>query len=137
MSWLRDLYGAPQLGSEAAKKSAMEREQKKSKDNHTPLDMSKLRSKHDKSITPEQKRFFKKYNQEYEQFLAEKKRKIENEKKRAEEEEKKKKEEAEKRKKEEENQVGGGQGKQKQKLGQPRRKATTELHPETKMGGAK
>ncbi len=121
-AWIRDLYGAP--APEVSQSS-----EKKKPLNHTPLDRT--------SGEFRQKQFFKKYQQEYDQFLAQKKRKIEQQKKQAEDEEKRKKDEEKKQRSESNDGAGAGQGKQKQRLGQPRRKATTELHPETKMGGAK
>jgi hypothetical protein len=127
-AWARELYGLPP--------EPIVSTEKKDDKNHTPLDMNKAGSK-DKTVTPEQRKFFKKYQDEYEQFLDQKKKQAEDKKKQEEEEERKRKEEAQKKKEEEQNQDSGGQGKQKQKLGQPRRKATTEQHPETKAGGAK
>lgn len=130
-TWVRELYGVREpIGGDG------KQEQEQSKDkNNTPLDMNKVGSK-DKPTTPQQKHFFKKYQDEYVQFLEQKKKQTQDKKKQEEDEERKKKEEEKKRHEEEQNQ-GGGQGKQKQKLGQPRRKATTEQHPETKAGGAK
>jgi hypothetical protein len=127
-AWTRELYGLPRepmVGNNETKDSK----------NHSPLDMNKVGSK-DKNVTPVQRKFFKKYQDEYVQFLDQKKKQAEDKKKQEEEDERKKKEEQQKKQQEEQNQ-GGGQGKQKQKLGQPRRKATTEQHPETKAGGAK
>ena len=126
-AWTRELYGLPPEPIVSA--------EKKDGKNHSPLDMNKVGSK-DKTVTPEQRKFFKKYQDEYTQFLDQKKKQAEDRKKQEEEDERKKKEEQQKKQQEEQNQ-GGGQGKQKQKLGQPRRKATTEQHPETKAGGAK
>ena len=137
-AWVKDLYGLPQTYSKDAGGKAFEQGKSGKDKSHTPLDTKKLEGKYNsQDTTPQQKQFFKKYQQEYEQFLQEKRKKEENEKRKLEEEEKRKKEEIEKRRREEESQTGAGQGKQKQKLGQPRRKATTELHPETKAGGAK
>lgn len=127
-TWISDLYGAP-------RQKDLGENQKNN--NHTPLDKNKLDSKHSQEITPAHRKFFKKYQQEYEQFLDQKKKKAEQQKKQEEDDQKKRKEEEQKRRQQEENQIGGGEGKQKQKLGQPRRKATTEQHPETKAGGAK
>ena len=130
-TWVRELYG---VREPIAGDGKQEQEQKKDK-NNTPLDMNKVGSK-DKPITPQQKQFFKKYQDEYVQFLEQKQKQAQDKKKQEEDEERKKKEE-EKKRHEEEQKTEGGQGKQKQKLGQPRRKATTEQHPETKAGGAK
>jgi len=127
-AWTRELYGLPPVPIGDNKET-------KDSKNHSPLDMNKLGSR-DKMVTPEQRKFFKKYQDEYVQFLDQKKKQAEDKKKQEEEDERKKKEEQQKKQQEEQNQ-GGGQGKQKQKLGQPRRKATTEQHPETKAGGAK
>lgn len=131
-TWVRELYGIPEPLAQGNKH---ESEQKKDAKNNTPLDMKKLGSK---TATPDQQRFFKNYQEEYEQFLNEKTQKAQNQKRQEEEQEQKRKEQEEKKRQEE--QQGGDQeahGKQKQQLGQPRRKATTEQHPETKMGGAK
>ena len=127
-AWTRELYGLPPEPVSGGKET-------KDSKNHSPLDMNKVGSK-DKNVTPEQRKFFKKYQDEYVQFLDQKKKQAEDKKKQEEEDERKKKEEQQKKQQEEQNQ-GGGQGKQKQKLGQLRRKATTEQHPETKAGGAK
>ncbi len=127
-AWTRELYGLPREPMGGNKES-------KDSKNHSPLDMNKVGSK-DKNVSPEQRKFFKKYQDEYTQFLDQKKKQVEDKKKQEEEDERKKKEEQQMKQQEEQNQ-GGGQGKQKQKLGQPRRKATTEQHPETKAGGAK
>ncbi len=127
-AWTRELYGLPPEPVSGGKET-------KDSKNHSPLDMNKVGSK-DKNVTPEHRKFFKKYQDEYTQFLDQKKKQAEDKKKQEEEDERKKKEEQQKKQQEEQNQ-GGGQGKQKQKLGQPRRKATTEQHPETKAGGAK
>lgn len=127
--WVRELYGISP--SEQADKAKDEKEKKP--DNHTPLDASRLPGQ---DVSPTHQHFFKKYKEEYEQFLSQKKQ--ENQKtKREEEEEEKRKKEEERRKKEEESQQEEVHGKPKYKLGQPKRKATTEMHPETKMGGAK
>lgn len=130
-AWVGELYGVP---TPIAGNSA-EAKEKSGTSNHTPLDMKKMGGK-DAPTNPQHAQYFKKYREEYEQFLNEKKKKAENQKRQEEEDEKKKKEEEQKRAQESQQQ-DGGQGKQKQKLGQPRRKATTEQHPETKMGGAK
>lgn len=127
-AWTRELYGLP-------REPMVENKEAKEGKNHTPLDMQKAGSK-DKSVSPQHKQFFKKYQDEYVQFLEQKKKQEQDKKKQEEEQERKKKEEQQKKQQEEQNQ-SGGQGKQKQKLGQPRRKATTEQHPETKAGGAK
>jgi len=131
-SWVRELYGIPEPKLHDDKSKP---EQNKDNKNNTPLDMNKVGSK---SATPDQQRFFKNYQEEYEQFLNDKTQKAQNQKRQEEEQEQKRKEQEEKKRQEE--QQGGDQeahGKQKQQLGQPRRKATTEQHPETKMGGAK
>lgn len=130
-AWVRQLYGVPEPVGGGSDKDQMEK--LKNKSNHTPLDKSKVGSK---EITPDQRRFFKKYQVEYEQFLDQKKKQAQDKKRQEEDEERRKMEEEKKRREQEEGQ-GEAQGKQKQKLGQPRRKATTELHPETKAGGAK
>ncbi len=126
-AWTRELYGLPP--------EPIVSSEKKDGKNHTPLDMNKAGSK-DNTITPEHRKHFKKYQDEYTQFVDQKKKQAQDKKKQEEEDERKRKEEQQKKQQEEQNQ-SGGQGKQKQKLGQPRRKATTEQHPETKAGGAK
>lgn len=126
-TWVRELYGL-------SEPVANTKEAEKKKDGHTPLDMKKVGSK---AVTPDQRRFFKQYQEEYEQFLNQKKKQEQEKKQREEEDEKRKKEEMKKRQEQEDGGSANPQGKQKQKLGQPRRKATTELHPETKAGGAK
>lgn len=129
-SWVRELYGVKEETGDKSKESKDKKES-----DHTPLDMKKFESK-DGQSAPQHKQFFKKYQDEYEQFLSQKKKQEQDKKKQEEDEERKKKEEVQK-KREEESQQSEVHGKPKAKLGQPRRKATTEQHPETKMGGAK
>lgn len=138
-AWVKDLYGLPQTYNKENASRATEQGKTKGDNNHTPLDTKKLEGKYNaQMISPEHRQFFKKYNQEAEQFLHEKKKKEENEKRRNEEEEKKRKEEIQKKQAQEDQNQGTPHGKvRKSILGQGRRKATTELHPETKAGGAK
>lgn len=138
-AWVKDLYGLPQTYAKDAASKAFEQGKSGKDKNHTPLDTKKLEGKYNgQDISPQQRQFFKKYQQEYEQFLEQKKKKEQDAKRKEEEEEKRKREELQKRKEQEEQSQATPQGKvRKSILGQGRRKATTELYPETKAGGAK
>lgn len=135
--WLRQLYGAPAPATQDEHMRDTEKAQKQGKQNHTPLDTKKLGEKHDAKDLAKAREQFRWFKSETERVIQENKRK-EQEKQRAlqEEEQKKKKEEEERRQQE---QAGGDEptGKQKGVLGQPRRKASTDRNPETKVSGSK
>lgn len=135
-SWMDELLGVPESSKLDAHQRETEKAQKKSDQNHTPLDMKKLGEKHDAGDLA-------KARQQFQWFKSEQDR-VQNDNKRHEQEKKKMEAEAEERKKQEAAQAHQHEqsseepaGKQKARLGQPRRKATTEQHPETKMGGTK
>jgi hypothetical protein len=135
--WLRQLYGAPAPVTQDEHMRDTEKAQKQGKQNHTPLDTKKLGEKHDAQDLAKAREQFNWYKSETERVIHENKKK-EHEKQRAiqEEEQKKRKEEEERRQQE---QAGGDEptGKQKGVLGQPRRKASTDRNPETKVSGSK
>ncbi|MEI7652998.1 MAG: hypothetical protein WCJ70_01815 [bacterium] len=135
--WLRQLYGAPEPATQDEHMRDTEKAQKQGKQSSTPLDMKKLGEKHDAQDLQKAREQFNWYKSETDKVIHENKKK-EQEKQRAiqEEEQKKKKEEEERRQQE---QAGGDEptGKQKGVLGQPRRKATTDRNPETKVSGSK
>ena len=134
--WLRQLYGLPESTPGDEHMKATEKAMKKGDQNHTPLNMKKLNEKHDANDLAAARRQFQWWQGE-ENRARQKLTQEGQQKKRAEQEqEERKKQEAEQARQQD---AGGGevQGKQKARLGQPRRKATTEQHPETKMGGAK
>lgn len=135
-TWMDELLGVPESSKLDAHQRETEKAQKKSDQNHTPLDMKKLGEKHDAGDLA-------KARQQFQWFKSEQDR-VQNDNKRHEQEKKKMEAEAEERKKQEAAQARQHEqsseepaGKQKARLGQPRRKATTEQHPETKMGGTK
>ncbi|MEI6327486.1 MAG: hypothetical protein WCO78_05225 [Candidatus Roizmanbacteria bacterium] len=135
-SWMDQLLGVPESSRLDAHQRDTEKAMKQSDQNHTPLDLKKLGEKHDAGDLA-------KARQQFQWFRSEQDRVI-NDNKRHEQEKAKAEAEAEQRKKQEaaqasQNADSGDEptGKQKGRLGQPRRKATTEKHPETKMGGTK
>jgi hypothetical protein len=146
VSWVQSLYGIPESTAsnpnDKPENKSMQNLEKGDHNipNHTPLDKQRLEEKYreqDMASLAEARRQFKWFQNQEQEYLAKKKREEQQqEHQERQQEEKKRKMEEERRKKQSEGDYEA-RGKQKQRLGQPRRKATTELHPETKAGGAK
>lgn len=134
--WISQLYGGPPLDHH---QRATEKGQKRSDgSHHTPLDVHKLHQKHDAADLAAARKHFNWWKAEIEKAIAENKKKLQEKKRIEQEEEERKRQELQHQKEQESQQdASAGQGKAPARLGQPRRKAQTEQHPETKMGGTK